>query len=239
MDVNRNEFTLLLLLLNFRTSHLTLAIFDLDETLISADSDHAWGEFIIRKGLVEESTHRELNNQFYNDYRAGCLDIDAYMKFSCSVLAATDSKQLISLREDFVEQEIKPLVQPGALELVESHRSAGDTLMIITATIEFITRPIADLFGIDTLIAPIPEVRDGEYTGKLSGVPSFREGKVIRLNAWLKDNPDTLAGSYFYSDSINDLPLLELVDHPTAVNPDESLQTVAKNRGWPILNFRT
>ena len=162
MDVNRNEFTLLLLLLNFRTSHLTLAIFDLDETLISADSDHAWGEFIIRKGLVEESTHRELNNQFYNDYRAGCLDIDAYMKFSCSVLAATDSKQLISLREEFVEQEIKPLVQSGALELVESHRSAGDTLMIITATIEFITRPIADLFGIDTLIAPIPEVRDGE-----------------------------------------------------------------------------
>ncbi len=218
---------------------MPLAIFDLDETLISADSDHCWGEFVIRKGLVEESAHRALNNQFYNDYRAGCLDIDAYMRFSCSVLANTDPKQLITLREEFVAQEIKPLVQSGAVELVESHRRAGDTLMIITATIEFITRPIADLFGIDTLIAPIPEIRDGRYTGELSGIPSFREGKVIRLNDWLKDNPSSLVGSYFYSDSINDLPLLELVDNPTAVNPDESLQTVAEKRGWQILNFRT
>ncbi len=220
-------------------SDLALAIFDLDETLISADSDHAWGEFIIRKGLVDETAHRELNNQFYQDYRDGCLNIDAYMKFSCSVLAATDLKQLTALRAEFLEEEIKPLVQSGAVKLVESHREAGDTLMIITATIEFITRPIADLFGIKTLIAPIPEVRDGRYTGELSGIPSFREGKVTRLNAWLRDNPCTLSGSHFYSDSINDLPLLELVDNPTAVNPDESLQSIAEARGWQILNFRT
>lgn len=226
---------------------MALAIFDLDETLISEDSDHAWGEFIIEKGLVDPIRHRELNNQFYKDYQAGCLNIDEYMKFSCSVLATTDQNQLIRLREEFIEVEIKPLVHPEALALVNHHRDAGDTLMIITATIEFITRPIADLFGIETLIAPIPEFLDGKYTGKLSGIPSFKEGKVTRLYAWLeenrlkevelKGNPLSLIDSHFYSDSINDLPLLKLVDYPVAVNPDKSLLAIAEKNDWQIITF--
>ncbi|MFT6432708.1 MAG: HAD superfamily hydrolase (TIGR01490 family) [Candidatus Azotimanducaceae bacterium] len=217
---------------------MVLAIFDLDETLISVDSDHAWGEFVIRSGLVDESIHRKLNNQFYQDYRAGSLNIDNYMRFSCSVLANNDVDKLIQLRKKFIEEEIEPLVQPGALALVDSHRKAGDRLMIITATIEFITRPIADLFGIDTLIAPIPEFRNGKYTGELSGVPSFREGKVTRLKAWLKENPCSLEGSYFYSDSINDLPLLKLVDNPIVVDPDDALLAIAQQSHWQIIKFR-
>jgi HAD superfamily hydrolase (TIGR01490 family) len=225
-------------LFNLWVSNLVLAIFDLDETLISADSDHAWGEFVIRSGLVDESIHRKLNNQFYQDYRAGCLNIDDYMRFSCSVLANSDVDKLVQLRKEFIEEEIKPLVQSGALALVDSHRKAGDRLMIITATIEFITRPIADLFGIDTLIAPIPEFKNGKYTGELSGVPSFREGKVTRLKTWLEENPYSLAGSYFYSDSINDLPLLKLVDNPVVVDPDEALLAIAQESHWQIIKLR-
>jgi HAD superfamily hydrolase (TIGR01490 family) len=160
------------------------------------------------------------------------------MRFSCSVLANNDVDKLIQLRKKFIEEEIEPLVQPGALALVDSHRKAGDRLMIITATIEFITRPIADLFGIDTLIAPIPEFRNGKYTGELSGVPSFREGKVTRLKAWLKENPCSLEGSYFYSDSINDLPLLKLVDNPIVVDPDDALLAIAQQSHWQIIKFR-
>lgn len=217
---------------------MVLAIFDLDETLISADSDHAWGEFVIRRGLVDESMHRKLNNQYYQDYRSGCLNIDDYMRFSCSVLASHEADKLVQLRQEFIEEEIRPLIQPDAVALVDSHRKAGDKLMIITATIEFITRPIANLFGIDTLIAPIPEFKHGRYTGELSGVPSFGAGKVTRLNDWLQEKPYSLAGSYFYSDSINDLPLLKLVDNPIVVDPDEALLAIALQNNWQILKFR-
>jgi HAD superfamily hydrolase (TIGR01490 family) len=217
---------------------LVLAIFDLDETLISSDSDYLWGEFVVEKGLVDERTHRKKNREFYDQYKRGTLDIDAYLRFSCSVLASLETAELHRLRDEFIETRIKPLVLPGAVRRVEAHRARGDFLLVVTSTIEFLTRPIVDLFRIETLIAPIPEQRKGEYTGEIVGTPSFGPGKVERLRRWMEGRPFSLNQSYFYSDSINDLPLLELVKHPVAVDPDESLKREAESRNWKIISFR-
>jgi len=217
---------------------VALAIFDLDETLISADSDQAWGEFVAARGLVDAREHRRQNEAFYQDYKRGELDIDAYMRFSCSVLAEHDMDRLEALRREFFESTIRPLMLPKAQRLIEEHRSQGDCLLVITATIDFITEPIVEHLGIDNLIAPVPEIRDGRYTGNVTGIPSFREGKVIRVREWLTRTGNTLAGSYFYSDSQNDLPLLELVDFPVAVDPDPALRKVAETRQWPIISLR-
>jgi HAD superfamily hydrolase (TIGR01490 family) len=217
---------------------LALAIFDLDETLIAADSDHAWGEFVADKGLVDAEEHRRTNQAFFSDYKRGTLDIDAYMRFSCQVLAQHDMDVLGSLRAEFMDQYIKPMLLPKAMALVETHRKRGDCLMVVTATIDFITSPIVELFGIEHLIAPIPEIRNGRYTGEIVGIPSFREGKVVRINAWLSEHGQTLEGSYCYSDSRNDLPMLELVENPHVVDPDPELLRIAKERAWPVLNLR-
>ena len=217
---------------------MALAIFDLDETLISADSDQAWNEFVASRGLVDAERHRRQNEAFYEDYQRGTLDIDAYMRFSCTVLAMYDMEKLENLRHEFFDERIRPLLLPKATSLIERHRTQGDNLVVITATIEFVTAPIVRHFGIEHLIASIPEIRRGRYTGGIVGTPTFREGKVERMRDWLRETGEDLGGSTFYSDSRNDLPLLELVDFPVAVDPDPVLRDVAEARRWPIISLR-
>jgi HAD superfamily hydrolase (TIGR01490 family) len=216
---------------------MALAIFDLDNTLLAGDSDYLWGRFLVEKGIVDGDYYDRENERFYQQYREGHLDIHEFLRFSLAPLRNTPRKQLHELREEFLETRISPLITDTARALVGRHRSAGDTLMIITATNAFVTRPIARRFGIDNLIATEPETLNGHYTGGVDGEPSFREGKVTRLLAWLEERGLNLEGSCFYSDSHNDLPLLERVDNPVAVNPDETLAEVAKSRQWPILSL--
>ena len=219
-------------------TQLSLAIFDLDETLIAIDSDHAWGEYISEQKLVDPALYREKNQEFYEDYKRGQLNADAYYAFACEVLSQHPLEVLLDHRAQFVEAVIKPQVLEKAINLVEEERANGKELLIITATMEFITRPIAELFKIDTLIAPTPEMIDGQYTGKLEGIASFGPGKVTRLKSWLNETGQNLTGSRFYSDSHNDLPLLERVDEPIAVDPDEKLRKIALARGWSCISLR-
>jgi HAD superfamily hydrolase (TIGR01490 family) len=217
---------------------VNLAIFDLDETLISSDSDHEWGQFVVDKRLVEPEQHKRRNDEFYDQYKRGELDIEAYLKFACSVLARFPLEELYAYRDEFLQTVIEPLILPRGRQLVKDHQAAGDYLLVITSTIEFVTAPIVQLLGIDTLIAPNPEIRDNRYTGNITGIPSFAAGKVTRLAQWLEGRDMDLAGSYFYSDSHNDLPLLELVDHPVAVDPDDILRAEANKRQWKIISLR-
>lgn len=215
-----------------------LAIFDLDNTLIAGDSDHLWGEFLVEQGLVDADEYRRGNDLYYARYLEGTLDIFEFLAFSLRPLAQIEHDSLLAMRERFVAEKIHPIMLPAAEALVERHRMAGDTLMIITATNSFITRPISDLLGIDTLIATEPEMRDGRYTGAVAGIPCFKEGKVQRLQSWLAGNDVDLAQSSFYSDSHNDLPLLQLVGRPVAVDPDEKLRDYAQRAAWPLISLR-
>jgi len=217
---------------------MALTIFDLDETLIAADSDHEWGQFVVDKGLVDAQKHKKKNDDFYEQYKAGQLDINEYLQFSCSVLTQYSIEDLHRFRSEFVEQRILPIILDKAQDLVKKHRELGDTLLVITSTIEFVTRPIVDEFGIDILIAPDPEIVSNRYTGRIVGVPSFAGGKVTRLEQWLANRQDSLEGSSFYSDSHNDLPLLRLVDNPVAVDPDPILREKAEENQWPIISLR-
>ena len=217
---------------------MALAIFDLDETLISADSDHEWGQFVVDRGLVDGEEHKRKNDSFYAQYKLGQLDITEYLRFSCSVLARYSLEELEAYLAEFIDLHIKPLILAQGESLVAKHRDRGDHLLVVTSTIEFITRPITDLLGIEALIAPIPEIIDDRYTGEIVGVPSFAEGKVTRLQQWLDDTGHSMKGSYFYSDSHNDLPLLTIVDHPVAVDPDETLKREAKANQWQIISLR-
>ena len=217
---------------------MALTIFDLDETLIAADSDHEWGQYVVDKGLVDAQEHKKKNDDFYEQYKAGQLDIDEYLQFSCSVLTQYSIEDLHRFRAEFVAQRILPIILEKAQGLVKKHRQLGDTLLVITSTIEFVTRPIVDEFGIDILIAPDPEIVANRYTGRIVGVPSFAAGKVTRLEQWLANRQDSLEGSSFYSDSHNDLPLLRLVDNPVAVDPDPILREKAEENQWPIISLR-
>jgi len=217
---------------------VSLAIFDLDNTLISIDSDHAWGEFLLEQGAVDPIAFREANERFMADYNAGTLDIAAFLEVALKPLAENSPEQLAAWHQQFMAGKIEPHILPKAEELIARHRTQGDTLLIITATNRFITGPIAERLGIDHLIAVEPEVMDGHYTGKVSGIPSFREGKVTRLEQWLEKQDLTLDDAWFYSDSHNDLPLLEQVDHPVAVDPDNTLRQVAEQRQWRIMSLR-
>jgi HAD superfamily hydrolase (TIGR01490 family) len=217
---------------------MALTIFDLDETLIAADSDHEWGQFVVDKGLVDAKKHKKKNDDFYEQYKAGQLDINEYLQFSCSVLTQYSIEDLHRFRSEFVAQRILPIILDKAQDLVKKHRELGDTLLVITSTIEFVTRPIVDEFGIDILIAPDPEIVSNRYTGRIVGVPSFAGGKVTRLEQWLANRQDSLEGSSFYSDSHNDLPLLRLVDNPVAVDPDPILREKAEENQWPIISLR-
>jgi HAD superfamily hydrolase (TIGR01490 family) len=217
---------------------MTLAIFDLDNTLLSGDSDYLWGEFLCERNIVDSVRYREKNRQFFEAYESGTLDIMEFLEFSLEPLSRNDPKYLARWHAEFMAEKIEPLITDKARQLVEKHRDKGDTLLIVTATNSFVTRPIASRFGIENLIATDPEIAAGRYTGRVTGEPSFREGKVSRLKQWLSNNDETLDGSTFYSDSHNDLPLLELVDSPVAVDPDEILRNEAETRGWPIISLR-
>ena len=217
---------------------MSLALFDLDNTLLAGDSDYLWGVFLGELGVVDKVVYESMNQRFYDDYKAGELDIEEFLAFSLKPLADNDPADLAAWHARFMAEMIEPLISPAAEALVQQHREAGDTLMIITATNSFVTAPIARRFGVDHLIATEPEQVNGRYTGRVAGTPSFREGKVVRLTEWLADNGGDLAGSWFYSDSHNDLPLLERVEHPIAVDPDPQLHHHAETRGWPVISLR-
>ena len=217
---------------------MTLAIFDLDNTLIGGDSDHLWGQFVVEQGLVDGEHFANRNEQFYEDYKAGSLDIDDYLRFALSPLVGHPQQELAAWHRQFMRSKIAPIMLPKASELIREHRALGHQLMVITATNHFITRPIADALGIEELLACEAQIVDGFYTGRPSGVPSYRAGKVTRLQQWLAGRDSTLDGAWFYSDSHNDLPLLELVDNPVAVDPDETLLARARALGWPVISLR-
>jgi len=217
---------------------MALAIFDLDNTLLGGDSDHAWGEFACDLGIVDALSFRVANDNFYRDYQVGKLDIQAYLRHALSPLAGVDLATAADWHQRFMQEKIQPMLLPRAQELLQLHRDRGDHLLIITATNRFITEPIARSMGINDLIACDVEIIDGRYTGQPCGIPSYAEGKVQRLQLWLQHKPLTLQDSWFYSDSHNDIPLLELVDNAVAVDPDTALEVLAKERGWPVMSLR-
>lgn len=216
---------------------MNLAIFDLDNTLLSGDSDYAWGEFLVEQGIVDKNYHSRTNAMHLADYNAGKLDIDKFLSFQLEPLKNNPRRILEEIRGQFLEVIIKPMISNEARTLVRRHREQGHTLMIITSTNRFITAPIADEFGIGILIATEVEEIDGQFTGRTFDIPSFGEGKVRRLNNWLVERSVVLTSSWFYSDSHNDLPLLEVVDHPVAVNPDDTLREEARLRKWKTVDW--
>lgn len=220
---------------------MELALFDLDNTLLSGDSDFEWAQFLISQGVLDEEIYAARNLEFYEQYRAGTLDIYAFLEFQLRPLARHARSELDNWHKQFMRQRILPMIGAKARSLVEHHRSQGHTLVIITATNRFVTEPIAEAFGISNLIATEAEAIAGEFTGQSVDTPCFREGKVQRLEAWLGQQRLTwqdVRRSWFYSDSHNDLFLLERVSDPVAVDPDAALTEIAKERGWPILSLR-
>lgn len=217
---------------------MTLAIFDLDNTLLAGDSDHAWNEFLVEESIVDAKTYQNANDQFYQDYINGDLDILRYLRFALEPLAQHEPEKLEQWRARFLEHKIRPMLQVKATALLDHHRKQGHTLMIITATNRFVTEPVADVLGIEHLIATDPEIVNGRYTGNVAGIPSFQDGKVTRLLEWLDNQQATLENAWFYSDSHNDLPLLGKVSHPVAVDPDPKLADHARKHGWDIISLR-
>ncbi|HEY8569677.1 HAD family hydrolase [Microbulbifer sp.] len=218
---------------------MQLAIFDLDNTLIGGDSDHAWGEFLVARDCVDGDRFRSENDRFYRDYQSGVLDIFAYLSFALEPLAQLSRGQLQNLQREFMQEVISEIWLPHAETLIQRHRDAGHHIMIITATNRFVVEPIAARLGVDTLLATEPEEVDGRFTGQVAGHPCFQEGKVVRLQQWLDQHPQYARGEkWFYSDSINDLPLLSQVEHPVAVDPDIRLRDEALSRGWQVISLR-
>ena len=217
---------------------MQLAIFDLDNTLIAGDSDYLWGEFLAELGKVDAEAFLREHERYYADYLAGRLDIGEFLRFQLAPLARFPMPDLLAWRERFIEEKIRPILLPAARMLLERHRRAGHRLLIITATNRFITRPIASLLGVEDLIATEPETSAGRFTGEVAGVPAYAAGKVTRFDAWVEEQGQPPSETWFYSDSHNDLPLLERVDHAVAVDPDETLRTIARSRAWPIVHLR-
>lgn len=215
-----------------------LAIFDLDNTLLNGDSDYGWGCFLADKGIVDPAEYRQVNQTFYEQYKAGTLDIYKFIEFAFKPLAANKIADLLAWREEFMRERVEDMVLPKAEALIDEHRAKGHILLIITSTNRFVTEPIAKRLGIEHLLATDPEMRDSVYTGKISGTPCFREGKIARLRQWLKERQLDPTECWFYSDSHNDLPLLQQVDHPVAVDPDPMLLEYARRRLWPVISLR-
>ncbi|RJG05195.1 HAD family hydrolase [Noviherbaspirillum cavernae] len=220
---------------------MNIALFDLDHTLIPLDSDFEWGQFLVRIGAVDADAFAKRNTEFFTQYQAGTLDAVEYLEFALGTLAQFPRAQLDAWHAQFMEEVILPAVQPIATDLVKRHQDADDLVAIITATNRFVTAPIAKAFGVSKLIAAEPELdANGEITGKLKGIPTSGPGKVIHANEWLASMGKTLgsfANSYFYSDSQNDIPLLSVVTHPVATNPNARLKAHAQAHGWRILNL--
>ena len=217
---------------------MNLAIFDLDNTLLGGDSDYLWGKFLIDKSLVDPVLYERENQRFYDEYKAGTLDIYDFLEFSLAPLSKHSLETLSELHHEFMQSKINSIWLKKAEVLINKHRKNNDFLLIITATNHFVTAPIAKKLGVDDIIATIPEQKNNRYTGKVSGTPCFQNGKVKRLSEWLQKNNYSLEGSHFYSDSINDLPLLLKVTHPIAVDPDEQLKKYADEHDWPIISLR-
>jgi HAD superfamily hydrolase (TIGR01490 family) len=219
---------------------MRLVLFDLDNTLLAGDSDYEWAQFLIEEGVLERATYEARNREFYEQYKAGTLDIRQFLDFQLQPLAQYPRATLDAWHRGFMQRKIAPMISEAARALVERHRD--DLRVIVTATNSFVTAPIAQALGVDHLIATDPEQCEGRFTGGVAGEPCFREGKVARLRTWLAARSMTLADfaeSWFYSDSANDLPLLEQVTHPVAVDPDPRLEAVALSRGWPILRLHS
>ena len=220
---------------------MRLALFDLDNTLLAGDSDYEWGQFLVDRGVLERETYEAQNRAFYEQYKAGTLDIHEFLGFALRPLAAHAPAELERWHAEFMRTRISPMILPGARALVRRHLAAGDLCAIITATNSFVTRPIAREFGVEHLIATEPEKRNGRFTGGVAGLPCFRDGKVRRLEDWLRGLGRSLAdfeGSACYSDSHNDLSLLERVTRPVAVDPDDTLARIAAQRGWERISLR-
>ncbi|MEQ1879534.1 MAG: HAD family hydrolase [Burkholderiales bacterium] len=218
---------------------MRLALFDLDNTLLAGDSDFEWAQFLIEKGVLDREVQEARNQQFYEAYKAGTLNIHEFLDFQLLPLSRHARSVLDEWHVEFMRERILPIITQKARDLVESHRA--DARAIVTATNSFVTWPIARELGIDNLIATEPEQINGEFTGRLSGVPAFREGKVTRVKAWMVEHGtswDALEQTWFYSDSLNDLPLLSIVSHPVAVDPDETLKDHALRRGWRVISLR-
>ena len=221
-----------------------LALFDLDHTLLPCDSDYEWGQFLARIGVVDSEYYARQNERFYQDYKDGKLDIHEFLRFALKPLSEHSRAQLKEWHDAFMKEVINGQLRQQAMDLVKRHQDAGDLCCVITATNSFVTRPIVESFGIEHLIATEPATADNHplanYTGEVKGTPNFREGKIQNLHDWLASQDlslDSLPYSYFYSDSMNDLPLLEKVSHPVATNPDDRLRNEAKQRNWPILEL--
>lgn len=220
---------------------VNLALFDLDNTLLNGDSDFEWSQFLIEQGVLDRELFEAKNIAFYEQYKAGTLDIHEFLDFQLKPLSRHARKVLDEWHAEFMRRKVRPMMLQPARDLVSGHRAAGDVCVIITATNSFVTAPIAREFGIEHLIATDPEEKDGEFTGRVAGVPSFRDGKVLRMEAWLAQrgwNWDSFGDTCFYSDSLNDLPLLAKVKRPVAVDPDETLRKHAQNQGWTIISLR-
>jgi HAD superfamily hydrolase (TIGR01490 family) len=216
---------------------MALAIFDLDHTLLNGDSDYLWGEYMVANKIVDADVYQRENKAFLDDYLRGDLDNEVYLQFALKPLTQHPIDRLHAWRSDYVSNWIQPIIAKGTPALLDKHRAQGDELIIISATNLFVTAPIAELLGINQILSTEPEIIDHQYTGRYLGTPTFKEGKVTVLNEWLKNSTHSLNNSYFYSDSINDLPLLEQVSIPVAVNPDEKLSIVAQSRDWQILDL--
>jgi len=217
---------------------VTIALFDLDNTLLKGDSDYEWGQFLVECGIVDSATYQQANERFYKQYVDGELDIFEFTRFAFKPLKNHSMLQLEEWRRTFVQEKIRPIMLDKGRARIAWHQQRGDTVAIITATNQFVTAPIAESFGVSHLLATEPEIRNGQFTGEMSGTPCFQRGKVIRLQAWLDKNNLHLNDSWCYSDSHNDLPLLEEATNPHAVDPDDTLLSIAQERHWNIMTFR-
>jgi len=217
---------------------MPLALFDLDNTLLADDSDFLWGCFLVEKGMVDKTAYDDANKRFYEQYKQGTLDIHEFLAFSLKPLTQYPREILDDLHEEFMQKHIRPVMTKKGQNQIQQHRDKGDIIVIITATNSFVTGPIAKAFQADDLIATEPEIIDDKYTGEVAGTPCFQQGKITRLNQWLENTSHDLENSTFYSDSHNDISLLELVTVPVAVDPDDELKAIAGERNWEIRSFR-
>lgn len=220
---------------------MKLVLFDLDNTLLAGDSDHSWGQFLVDKGVLDREVQQTRNDAFFADYQAGTLDINAFLEFQLAPLARYPRAQLDAWHDEFLAEVIRPLITPLARTLVQQHLDQGALVAVVTATNAFVTAPIVREFGIPHLIATIPAQENGRFTGAVRGTPAFQAGKIDRVNTWLESlalNHDCFSERWFYSDSHNDLPLLEIVSHPVAVDPDDKLRAHATAAGWPVISLR-